>query len=126
MLTTDTYSNSKLEPFRNPDKAKTDAFEFAPNLTIAEGEVCGFITASDLTSTYDDGNADGTEVAKVISQYAITTDANGKVSFGDDTKKYDSAPCYTSGEFLESDLTGLDAAAIADLGRVEDGVFIMY
>lgn len=115
----------RLMPYRNPDQAQTEAFQFAPNLTIAKGTVCGFITASKLTKQYANANVDGSEVAKVIAVYSFTTDANGKVSFTGDTTKRDTAPCYTGGDFLESELTGLDAAAIADLGRSENGVLVM-
>lgn len=122
--TIDNYTNDKLLPYRNPELAKTDAFEFAPNLTIAKGTVIGFISANKKGKAYANANSDGSETAAVIAQYSFTTDANGKVSFAANMTKYDTAPCYTRGDFLVSELVGLDAAGIADLGRTENGVLI--
>lgn len=77
---------------------------------------------------YDDGDSTGLQVAKGLAQYAFTTDESGRVSFATASagglagEKYDSAPVYTSGRFKTSELTGLDANAVADLGRLESGV----
>ena len=125
MLTIDTITVAKLDPYRNPELAKTEAFQFAPNLNVVKGTVCGFVTASHLTKPYANANSDGSELAAVLAQYSFTTDAQGKVTFAGETIKRDTAPCYTRGDFLVSELTGLDAAGIADLGRVENGVLVM-
>lgn len=124
-MTIDTITTARLDPYRNPEKANTEAFQFAPNLTVTKGTVCGFITASKLTKPYANGNNDGTETAAIIAQYSFTTDGSGKVTFAGERFKRDTAPCYTRGDFLISELTGLDAGAIADLGRVENGVLVM-
>lgn len=124
--TIDTITTARLDPFRNPEKANTEAFQFAPNLTVAKGTVCGFLTAgAHLTKPYANANSDGTETARVIAQYSFTTDAQGKVLFAGERFKRDTAPCYTRGDFLASELVGLDAAGIAELGRVENGVLVM-
>lgn len=125
MTTIDTITTQRLDPFRNPEKANTEAFQFAPNLTVAKGTVCGFITASKLTKPYANANNDGSETASVIAQYSFTTDAQGKVLFAGERLRRDTAPCYTRGDFLVTELVGLDAAAITDLGRVENGVLKM-
>lgn len=125
MLTIDTIGTHKLDPYRNPERAKTDAFQFAPNLNVVKGTICGFVNATKQTKPYANGNADGSETASVIAQYSFTTDAQGKVTFAGESIKRDSAPCYTKGDFLVSELTGLDAGAIADLGRNENGVLVM-
>lgn len=125
-LTIDDITLVRLDPYRNPELAKTEAFQFAPNLTVAKGTLCGFLTAgAHLTKPYANANSDGTETAKVIAQYSFTTDGQGKVTFSGERFKRDTAPCYTRGEFLVSELTGLDAAGIVDLGRVENGVLVM-
>lgn len=124
--TIDNISIVRLDPFRNPEKANTEAFQFAPNLTVAKGTVCGFLTAgSHLTKPYANANNDGSETATVIAQYSFATDGQGKVLFSGERFKRDTAPCYTRGDFLVSELVGLDAAAITDLGRVENGVLKM-
>lgn len=125
MLTTDTITTARLDPFRNPELAKTEAFQFAPNLNVVKGTVCGFITASKFAKPYANANNDGSETAAIIAQYSFTTDGSGKVTFAGERFKRDTAPCYTRGDFLASELTGLDASAIADLGRVENGVLVM-
>lgn len=121
----DTYSNSKLNPYRNPDQAKTDAFAWAPSLTVAKGTVCGFITADNVASPYDADNTDGTGTASIIAEYAFTTDADGLVSYAANPTKYNTAPAYTQGDFLVDELTGLDDDATEQLGRVENGVLVM-
>src|SRR5215204_127909 len=124
--TIDNILTARLDPYRNPETAKTEAFQFAPNLTIVKGTLCGFLTAgAHLTKPYANANSDGSETAKVIAQYSFTTDGSGKVLFAGERFKRDTAPCYTRGEFLVSELTGLDATGITDLGRVENGVLIM-
>lgn len=125
MLTIDNISLVRLDPFRNPEKANTEAFQFAPNLNVQKGTICGFVTASKLTKPYANASADGSETAAVIAQYSFTTDAQGKVTFAGERFKRDTAPCYTRGDFLASELVGLDASAISDLGRVENGVLLM-
>lgn len=76
---------------------------------------------------YNDANTDGSEVARGISKYAFTTDQYGRITFGDVStggphgERFQSAPIYTSGRFDVASLTGLDAAAVTDLGRLESG-----
>ena len=124
-LTIDNITTARLDPYRNPEKANTEAFQFAPNLTVAKGTVCGFITATKFAKPYANVNNDGSETAAIIAQYSFTTDGSGKVLFAGERFKRDTAPCYTRGDFPAADITGLDAAAIADLGRVENGVLVM-
>ena len=77
-------------------------------------------------AAYNDGHSDGTQVAKAILQYDICTDAAGLVTYGQTAPnefgiKYPYAPAYFNGAFKTSELTGLDAAAVADLGRLTSG-----
>jgi hypothetical protein len=116
-----TYSCDKLIPYSHPQDARMEATAFGANLTLAKGTVLGQVTATGLFAAYNDANANGTEVANRILPYAIRTDANGKITLGDVStgnehgEKYDTIPCYTAGEFLESELVGLDANGLADL-----------
>lgn len=77
---------------------------------------------------YSDGNSDGSEVARGILPWAIVTDAQGKITIGGGStgnewgSKQDSIPIYVGGYFKTAELTGLDAAAVVDLGRLVEGV----
>lgn len=71
---------------------------------------------------YDDAASDGTEVAKAILQRRTKTNEKGQIldDLGTDTGKYDT-PAWIKGYFYTADLTGLDAAAVTDLGRLVTG-----
>ncbi len=76
---------------------------------------------------YNDNNTDGTQHAKGILRYDCATDSSGNITFGtasgggpfQQTSK--SAPVFVTGSFRTEDLTGLDAAAVVDLGRLTEG-----
>lgn len=72
---------------------------------------------------YNDGNSDGSEVAKAILQYECVVDTYGNITVGggDYGETQKAAPAYFSGTFKTADLTGLDAAAVADLGKLISG-----
>ncbi len=76
---------------------------------------------------YLDTNSDGTQVAKGVIAYECSTDSGGWITpgpvaiegvVGESTKD---APMYIKGYFRTSDLIGLDAAAVTDLGRLVNG-----
>ena len=78
---------------------------------------------------YDDaGTNDGRRVAKALMQYDVVADNYGKITFGrqqgggDYGIKDYTAPAYYAGTFRTSDLVGIDAAAVTDLGRLISGV----
>jgi hypothetical protein len=74
-------------------------------------------------AAYNDANSDGTQVAKGVLEYALTVDNNGfhKAGGGEFGSRQLSAPVVIKGYVRTADLTGLDAAAIADLGRIVMG-----
>lgn len=80
-----------------------------------------------LWGAYNDGASDGREVAKAIAVYDFRTDSLGRVVYaaaGDSPEYgiyYTSAPAWFKGRFRTTDLVGLDANGIADLGRLESG-----
>jgi len=75
---------------------------------IEKGTVLGIETASEKYVLYDDGEADGSQVAKAI--IADKVDATS----GDQL-----VAAYIRGIFLKDKLTGYDAAALVDLnGRL--------
>jgi hypothetical protein len=121
-LVTQAYTGLKLEPFEDPEGAVTDSVPFGASLTIARGTVLGIKTADSLFYAYADANSDGTQTAKAIAMFDMTTDGSGNVTIGNDwasTSK--SGPVYKAGTFRTTELTGLDAAGVVDLGRLVSG-----
>lgn len=118
-----TYNNQGLTPVYDANGAKQIPAKFSNSLTVAKGTVVAIISATGLWDLYDDGNADGTEVARGIAAYDFTTDASGNhiIGGGEQNEKQQVAPVFISGYFRTSELTGLDAAAVADLGRLVTG-----
>lgn len=94
--------------------------------TYAKGTVLGELTATPGTfAAYADAAVDGTGVAKAILKYAcvvasgLISQASGGGPFGE-SRLY--APVYFGGAFRTSELTGFDAAALADLnGHLANG-----
>src|SRR5438270_679742 len=110
-----TYTYDRLQVASPAFPHPTEAFKLAPSLTLAKGTVLGQITASGLYKAYASGNADGSQTARVILQYAVTTDASGNVT--DDIGGISpTAAAYEGGCFDWSDLTGFDANAATNLG----------
>lgn len=74
---------------------------------LLAGTILGRITASGLYKAYSDVAVDGSEVAQGILVAAVDP-----VTEGRDVP----TAMYVGGIFVESELTGIDAAAKADLG----------
>lgn len=115
-----TFTCQKVEPYMNPELAKTVSIKLANSLTLAKGTVLGRITASNLWAAYNDANSNGTEVARLILQYDVATDASGNHFFGaaassEFGESVLTVPAFYSGVFANADLTGLDANGLADL-----------
>lgn len=118
--------------FPNPNKRSV---RIAPNLVIAKGTLLGELNAQRGTyAPYNDANANGTEVARCLTEFAFTTDADGNVVFGQGaiTQPFTQThACFFSGAFRTTELVGLDAAAMADLhahlesGTIADGIIII-
>jgi hypothetical protein len=112
----------------------------APLLSLEDAEITGGGSLAIVHTTtgrmkglfgaYDDGASDGRQVAKALSEYALRTDYTGRIVLGGETGRpymgvYTlTAPAFFSGRFLVGDLTGLDANAVADLGRLESGTSV--
>lgn len=123
-----TLTPTKCEPYMDPQNARTVALEFWPSQTIAKGTLLGQRTATGLAGAYNDSKTDGTQAAKYIAVYDMVVDADGYVIYGpsgaaaDLTRGRDkTGEAYWKGTFLETDLTGFDAAALADFGGREIG-----
>jgi hypothetical protein len=115
------FAQIKLEPYINPQFARTKAARFAPSQTIARGTLVGQITASGLYLPYASGAVDGSQVPVGITVYDIVVDPSGSTS-GILTSSDGTSEIYWRGAFLETELTGLDANAITVLKAREMGV----
>lgn len=121
-LQTQAYTGVKLEPFMDPQGAVSESVPFGASLTVARGTVVAVKTSDKKWYAYVDANSDGTEVARGIAMYDFTTDGSGNVTIGNDqTVTYNTAPIYLAGTFRTTELTGLDAAGVADLGKLQGG-----
>ena len=80
-------------------------------VTIASGQnldvgtVLGKVTATGLYSAYSNSNSDGTQTALGILQHPCDATGGNQV-----------AGMYVRGAFLYDQLTGIDAAAVTELG----------
>jgi hypothetical protein len=121
-LQTQPYTGVKLEPFMDPQGAVSESVPFGVSLTVARGTIVAVKTADKKWYAYVDANSDGTEVARGIAMYDFTTDGSGNVTIANDqTVSYNTAPIYLAGTFRTTELTGLDAAGVADLGKLQGG-----
>jgi head decoration protein D len=117
-----TFTNQKLEPAICPDLSRTIAIKLAPSQTLTQGTVLGRATATNLWAPYNNAGAGGLETARAILQYDVVVDAQGGHFFGGQASNehlgigQPSALAYFRGDFYTADLTGLDAAALTDLG----------
>lgn len=122
--TVHTFTGNCVQPAMNPDLARTVSVKLGNSLTLAAGTVLGRKASDNKWYAYNNANSDGTEVARGILQYPVATDANGLHFIGATSAVSEhgqselTAPAYISGAFNVADLTGLDAAGVADLGRL--------
>lgn len=115
-----TFTVQKLEPYMKPEEATTISIKLGNSLTLAAGTVLGRKTSDNKWYAYATGNSDGTETAQAILQYAVATDSSGNAFFGaaassEFGESSLTVPAYISGIFHIGDLTGLDAAGLADM-----------
>jgi hypothetical protein len=79
----------------------------ATQTALETGTVMGQVTDTGLYVAYDDTKSDGREVAKGILANGVDPVGEGRAV---------PVSMYVAGRFIESKLTGIDAAAKADLG----------
>jgi hypothetical protein len=121
-----TYGAQPITPFYNANGALMIEAAFGASLTLAKGTVIGELTATPGEfKAYATGNADGSETAKAILPWDITTDGSKNITIGGGEfgVTYKTIPVYVSGYFKTTELTGLDAAGMADFaGHLVSGV----
>jgi hypothetical protein len=71
-----------------------------------------------LAGAYNDALSDGTQVARQVLVYDTATDLRGNIITDRPGSGQNSCETYTGGDFLCSELVGLDANGVADLGRL--------
>jgi hypothetical protein len=110
-------AGSRVEPFYKEREAPQQHWKLADG-TYAAGTVLGKVTATPgQLKAYADANSDGSGVAAGILRDACVV-ASGVITVRDEHGGgvVQSVPVYYGGVFKTSELTGLDAAAVADLG----------
>lgn len=91
---------------------------------IAVTETTAGKPAAGYWHNYDDSASDGTQVARRILRDAIETNPDGSIKSenGSTTTGRKDATSYTAGTFLTSELVGIDANGVTDLGRIIAGI----
>lgn len=79
----------------------------AAQTAISAGTILGRVTDTGLYVAYDDAGDDGRELARGILAEGVNPVGEGRAV---------PVTMYVSGRFVEARLTGIDAAAKADLG----------
>lgn len=94
-------------------------------LTVVESQVG---LTLNTWGPYDPAETDGRQTARGIAQYSFSTDAFGRVYQSDlaNLPEYGgirrmTTSIWVGGTFLTEELTGLDADAVTDLGRLTQG-----
>lgn len=126
---TNTYSNATLLPKQFADQARMIPVVLTAGAAYVRGLVLGQVTADGKFGTYADGGAGGLDVARCILAVDTVVTAGGVHTFGttaglaagEQGQQATHAWAYASGDFDCSDLTGLTAAAVANLGRLTEG-----
>lgn len=79
--------------------------------------------AGGFFTNYNDSLSDGTQTARSLLEYDTVVDEYGRhtVGGGEFGEFSLCAPVYITGHFRTADLTGIDAAAVVDLGRLVRG-----
>jgi hypothetical protein len=132
------WSLKKLEPKIYPDLARTMSVKIKPaaagyTTKLARGTVLGEVTATGTFAAYTDADSgsEGLGVARAILVHDIVVDENGAIAYtattgrttGEHGETFKDTPVYIAGCFSCADLVGLDANAVADLGRLVQGTY---
>lgn len=112
------YTVAGLVPIIDPEHARTINVALLASTNYVKGTVLGLITATGKYRNYLTGAGDGSQIAQVILQYDCVTDAGGLSTIQSDPNAiaYKTVPVYWRGTFKVSDLVGLDAAGVVDMG----------
>jgi hypothetical protein len=115
---TNTYQDIKLQPSRHPELAFEERFQMTVSTTFVKGQAVAIVTATGKLGIYADAGAGGLGVFRGICPYACVSDASGNITIEGGNilgTTEDTIPIFISGWFFSADLTGMDAAALADV-----------
>jgi len=120
--TTTFSAAARIDPLLSPDRVICLNVAIVPSVTLVKGTVLGEVTATPGTyKAYAAANTDGSQVAKGILEFSISTDASGNITlageFGQTTKNIPMV-LPTRNVWASQNITGLDAAGLANLGGV--------
>jgi hypothetical protein len=116
---TNTYQDNKLSPSRHPELAFEERFQMTASTTFAKGQAVAIVTATGKLGIYADAGAGGLGVMRGICPYAAVSDGSGNITIQGGNAlgtTEDTIPVFIGGYFLTADLTGVDAAGVADMG----------
>lgn len=124
-----TVSNTYVEnvgtPSQRPELATMERRKMTVSLTLDPGAgkyfiAVGIVTSTGKVSNYDDANSPaGIGVCKGLLPVKAVSDSSGNITIGGGTvtgQTQKDIAYYTGGYFLTAEITGLDAAGLADLG----------
>lgn len=116
---TNTYTDIKLSPSRHPELAFEERWQMTPSTTFVKGQAVAVVTATGKLGIYADAGAGGLGVMKGICPYACVSDASGNITIQGGNilaSTEDTIPVFIAGYFFSADVTGVDAAGVADMG----------
>lgn len=91
----------------------------APTVTPARGT--SGTPGAGLFAAYDDALSDGTQIARAVLEHDCITDFSGRLITEYGSAGQLTVPAFQKGTFLASELPGLDANGVADLGKLLHG-----
>ena len=123
--TLQTFSPDFLQPSQFPEDARQCSWQFGASLTLAKGQLVAKNATDGKLYAYVDATTAVSTCVGILAQ-SIKTDSDGNVYYSTtsavasiDNPPFLGAPVYVNGTFKTADLTGYDAAALADLqGKV--------
>lgn len=114
-----TYVDNKLQPSRHPELAFEERFQMTASTTFTQGMAVAIVTATGKLGIYADAGAGGLGVFKGLAAYAAVSDASGNITIQGGNAEgttQDTIPIFISGWFASASISGVDAAALADVG----------
>lgn len=122
-----TFSGSRVAGIYQPTMIVTaNALTGGTPGTVAIAHTTEGRTAGGAWGPYDDTLSNGLNIAKAINMKACVVNTYGEI-FGGSSVNLDIGPrsftadVYIAGYFRTADMTGIDAAAVADLGKLTTG-----
>lgn len=118
-----TYGDSFGSPSQRPELVFYERFQVTASTTL-DPAAKKFIAVAVVTATgklvaYNDGGAGGAEICRGFVNCKVVSDASGKLIFNGGSviqQTDDTVEVFKTGIYDPTQITGLDAAALVDLG----------